>query len=295
MDLNDDTVCFAVDSNSSSPPTTVVRAHIHPAPPTSHLSVPESGGNSQAAVSPPAEVSAPPAPAAQASPPLQIPVQPQAPQSAAAQVPEAVSPPEPVAEPPQSTHIEVAPPPSTPPTSPETPHTQATTTPPPQREINSHQEPEENSESNIQGISGDNGVSAGNGEVSINSVATPRPSHPVEQRDTPSRPDPLQTATTTTEVRPPQSPSPSQIDSEVPDGSSFPIMTPEKPPVQDTAPPVDLKPAAVLEPEETSEPPATQVNTKRCYFKNFPLFHFICFQSSYVRQAKLIEFIKCIH
>lgn len=266
MDLNDNIVCFALDSNPSSPPTTVIRAHVHPAPSASHLSIPESGGNSQAAVSLPAEASAPPEPAAQASPPLEIPVQPQAPQNAAAQVPEAVSPPEPVAEPPQPTHVNVAPPPSTPPPSPEIPHTQATATPPPQREINCHQEPVENSESGVQDISGDNGVipdqvSAGNGEVSINSVATPQPSRAVEQCETDTP-----TTTTTTDVRPPQSPSPAQINSDVTDGSSFPIMTPEKPPVQDTTPPVNLKPAAVLQPEETSEPPATQVNTKICNF-----------------------------
>ncbi|XP_044022844.1 mitochondrial antiviral-signaling protein [Siniperca chuatsi] len=244
------------NSNPSSPSTTVVRAHVHPTPSVSHLSIPESGANSQVAVAPPAEASAPPEPAAQASPPLEIPLLPQVPQISAAQVPEAVSPPEPVPEPQQPTQVEVAPPPSTPPPSPETKHTQATTTPPLQREINSHQEPVENSESDIQDISGDNDVipdqvSAGNGKVSINSVATPRPSRP--------GPDPHQTTTTSTQVRPPRSPSPTQINSDVTDGSSFPMMTPEKPPVQDTTPPGDKKSAAVLQPEETSEPPATQV------------------------------------
>lgn len=248
------------NSNPSSPPTTVVRAHVHPAPSASHLSTPESGANSQAAVAPPAEASAPPEPA-QASPPLEIPVQPQPPQGSAAQVPEAVSPPKPVPEPPQSAQIEVA----TPPPSPETLHTQATPTPPFQSDINSHQEPVENSESDIQDVSGDDGVipdqgSAGNGEVSINSVATPQPSSPLEQceTDTPSCPDPPQT-TTSTEVSPPPSPPPTQINSDVTDGSSFPTMTPERLPVQDTTPPVDLKPAEVLQPEEMSEPPATQV------------------------------------
>ena len=285
-DVND-IVCFAPDSSPSSLPTTVTRAHVHPTPSASHLPIPESDGTSQAATpaaaaappaeatappgaaaappaeatappgaaaappakaaAPPAEAAAPPEPAAQASPPLDVPVQPQA------QVPEAVSPPEPVAEPPQSTQIEVAPAPSTPPPSPETPHTEVTTaTPPPQREINSHQEPEENSESDIQDISGDNGVTAGNGDVSISSV------------DAPSCPDPLPTtttATTTTEVRPTRSPSPTQIDSDVTDGSDFLLRTPEKPPVQDTTPPLNMKPAVVLQPEETSEPPATKVNT----------------------------------
>ncbi|XP_049918095.1 polycystic kidney disease protein 1-like 3 [Epinephelus moara] len=207
----------------------------------------------------PAEASAPPEPAAQASPP----VQPQAPQSSAAQVPEAVSPPEPVPEPPQSTQAEVAPPPSTPPPSPATPHTQPTTPPPPQRKTNSHQEPVENSESDIQDVSADDvvipdQVSAGNREVSISSVDAPQPSHPVEQCETDTAsPDPLQTTTTSTEVSPPQSPSAAQMNSDVTDGSSFLTLTPERPPVQDTSPPGDFK--AVLQPEETSEPPAAQV------------------------------------
>ncbi|XP_070776225.1 mitochondrial antiviral-signaling protein [Enoplosus armatus] len=220
------------NSNPSSPSTTVVRAHVHPAPSVNHLSIPESGGNSQAAVALPAEASAAPEPATQASPPLEIPVQPQAP-------PEAVSPPEPVTEPPQSTSVEVTPPPSTPLPSPETPRTQATTTPRPQRESNAHQEPVENSESDV---SGDNGVIPDqvSAEASIISVET----------DTPPRQGLLQTT---------QNPSPTQINPDVTDGSSFPIMTPEKPPVQDTTLPVDKKLASVLQPEETSEPPATQV------------------------------------
>ncbi|KAL7379705.1 hypothetical protein ABVT39_004369 [Epinephelus coioides] len=216
-------------------------------------------GIRQAAVAPPAEASAPPEPAAQASPP----VQPQAPQSSAAQVPEAVSPPEPVPEPPQSTQAEVAPPPSTPPPSPAAPHTQPATPPPPQRETNSHQEPVENSESDIQDVSADDvvipdQVSAGNREVSISSVDAPQPSRPVEQCEThTASPDPLQTTTTSTEVSPPQSPSAAQMNSDVTDGSSFLTLTPERPPVQDTSPPGDFK--AVLQPEETSEPPAAQV------------------------------------
>ncbi|XP_071354457.1 mitochondrial antiviral-signaling protein [Trachinotus anak] len=247
------------NSNPSSPSTTVIRAHVHPAPSASH---PENGGNTPAAVAPPAEASAPPQPAAQASPPLQTPVHPQA-QSSAAHVPEAVPPPEPVPEPPQSTPSGVAPPTSTPPSSPETPHTPAST-PPPQREVHAHQEPEENSESDIQDISVDNGVipdqvSAGKSEASANSVVTPQQSRPVEQQetDTLSHPDPVRTAAT--EVKSPQSPSPTQANSDVTDGSSFLTLTPERPPVQDTAPPLSKTPAVVLEPEETSEPSTTQV------------------------------------
>ncbi|XP_068436945.1 mitochondrial antiviral-signaling protein [Clinocottus analis] len=242
------------NSRPSSSSATVVQAHVHPAPSAGPLPVPETGASSQAAVAPPAEVAAPPEPADRASPPLETPVQPQ--------VPEAVSPPEAVPEPPQSTQFEAEARPPTPPASPERPHTPATTTPPPRSEITYQQEPEENSESDIQDISDvDGGIpdreSAENSEVLIDHVAEPKPT--LSQTDTPPSPDPLLTSSTSTEVRPPQSPSPTQMNSDVTDGSSFLTMTPERPPVQDTAPPVDIKPAVVLQPEETSEPPTTQV------------------------------------
>ncbi|XP_074548962.1 mitochondrial antiviral-signaling protein isoform X2 [Halichoeres trimaculatus] len=233
-----DTLRGASNSTPGSPPTTVVRAHVHPAPSVSHPPVPESGGNSQAAVASPAEASAPPGPAAQPSPPVEIPVQPQDPQSSTAPVPEDVPPPEPVADPPKAAQIEVAPPPSTPPPSPETPHIQRSASPPPNTEIISHQEPEENSESDIQ----DNAVSAGNEMVQVDSVETPEPPCPVEQSES-------DTPATTTEVTPPRSPSPKEKDSDVADGAPVSVTTPEKPPIQDTAPPS----AATLEPEETSE------------------------------------------
>lgn len=242
------------NSNPSSPPTNVVRAHVHPPPSDSRLPVPETG-----AAAAPAAVEAPPShpePAIQAPPPLEIPTQqlqaaqtPAVAAAAADQVPAAVSPPEPVAEPPQPTQIEVRPPPSTPPPSPEIPHAQVTTPPLQQREINSHQEPEENSESDIP-----DQVSSENGEVAVESTTAPDPVVQSEA-DTPSHEDRLQTAAATEET-PPRSPSPAQIDS---DGSSFLTLTPEKPPVQDTTPPVNVIPATVLQPEETSEPAATQV------------------------------------
>ncbi|KAI9545859.1 hypothetical protein NQZ68_033341 [Dissostichus eleginoides] len=186
---------------------------------------------------------APAEPVAQASPPLEIPVQPQAPPSAEAKVPVVVSRPQP-------TQGEVEPPPSTPPP-----------------ESNSHQEPVENCESDIEDVSGDDAampdqVNAGNSEVLIDPVAPPQPPPPAEEleTETPSIQDPIEiTTTTSTEISPPQSPSPSQMNSDVTDGSSFLTLTPEKPPVQDTTPPADMKPAPVLLPEETSEPPATQV------------------------------------
>ncbi|XP_077395703.1 mitochondrial antiviral-signaling protein [Festucalex cinctus] len=65
----------AGDSTPSSPPTTVVKAHVHPAPSAAHLPGPESSGPSQAAASPPsppqvhAEPEAVPTPAAP-EPPL---------------------------------------------------------------------------------------------------------------------------------------------------------------------------------------------------------------------------------
>ncbi|KAK1894728.1 Mitochondrial antiviral-signaling protein [Dissostichus eleginoides] len=242
-----DTLRGTNNSNPSSPPTTVVRAHVHPAPSASHLSTTESSANSQAAAALPAEAPAPAEPLAQASPSLEIPVQPQAPPSAEAKVPEVVSPPQP-------TQGEVEPPPSTPPPSPETPNTQAITAPPPQTESDSHQEPVENCESDIEDVSGDdaampNQVNAGNSEVLIDPVAPPQPPPPAEEleTETPSIQDPIETTTTTsTEISPPQSPSPSQMYSDVTDGSSFLTLTPEKPPVQDTTPPADMKPAPVL-------------------------------------------------
>ncbi|XP_062296184.1 mitochondrial antiviral-signaling protein isoform X2 [Scomber scombrus] len=212
------------NTNPSPSPPNVVRAHVHPAPSASGPSAAGSDGDSQAAVAPPAEAAAPPEPPAQAEPSLETPAQPQAPQSPAAQVPKAAPQPEPVPEPPQSTEAAVAPAPSTPPPSPDTDHRQAAAPPSPERELETHQEPEENSESDIQDVSD----------------------------------DPLQT-TSTNAVRPPQSPSPTRVNSDATDGSSYPTLTPEKPPVQDTMPPVVTAPTTVLQPEEVSEPPTTQV------------------------------------
>lgn len=230
--------------DSSSPPATVVRAHVHPAPSARPPSVPEGGANSQAAAAPPAEESAPPEPAPQA------------------QLPEAVPPPGPLPEPPQATEVEVAARPSTPPTSFEPVAAKAT---PAQGEVNAPQEPEENSESDIQDVPGDNGVtpageSGESGEVSADRASAPPPG-PCET-DTPSHTDPLQTTTTSAQVGPPTSPSLTQMDSDVTDGSSFLTMTPERLPVQDTAAQVDLKPAVVLQPEESFQPAATQVSSK---------------------------------
>lgn len=164
-------------------------------------------------------------------------MQPQAPQS-------------PDPEPPQPAHIQVAPALPTPPPSPETHHTEAFS-----------QEPVENSESDI---NVPDQVRAGNGEVE--SVEAPQPPAPVQhcETDAPSETEALQISTITTEDRPPQSPAPAQTHAEVRDGSSVLMTTPEKPPVQDTTPPVDVKPAPVLEPEETFEPPVTQVNPYMC-------------------------------
>lgn len=250
MYLSDNVVGFALDSHPGSAPTTVVSAHVHPAPPACPLAVPESGASSQAA---------PPELDARASPPPETSVQPQ--------VPEAISPPKPV---PESTPVEVAARPSAPPlASPDSAHTPATTSPAPQREITFQQEPEENSESDIQDISGGDGVtpdreSADNGEVSIDPVSEPQPTP--SATDTPPRPDLLQTTMTSTEVRPPQSPSPTQMNSDVL------TVTPEKPPVQDTTPP-----AVVLKPEETPEHPSTQVKTKICSFYDFITHEFMNF------------------
>ncbi|XP_028250876.1 mitochondrial antiviral-signaling protein [Parambassis ranga] len=234
------------NSNPSSPPTTVVRAHVHPAPSARDLPVSENGCNDQAAVA---------APAAQPPPSVETSTQPQAPQSPEEQAPEAVSPPEPVPEPvpepPQAAQIEVPRPPSTPPPSPEIAHAQVNEEPLPQTENNSHQEPEENSEPDVQVINTDAGVGSENDEVSVNPVTN---TQPVES-DAPSCADSLQT-TVTTEDEPPNL-SPTQVNSS--NDSSFPTLTPEKPPVQDTTPPDDKICTPVLQPEEISEPPAAQV------------------------------------
>ncbi|XP_069567772.1 mitochondrial antiviral-signaling protein [Brachyistius frenatus] len=241
------------NSTPSSPPTTVITAHVHPAPPASHLSGPESGADSAAAAAaPPAEAPpAPPEPAPQAPPPLETPE---------SKPPKAVSSPEPVPEPPQSTQVEVPSPPSTPPPSPETPHLLWATAadPQPQKQTNPHQEPEENSESDTQDVPVDAGpipdqVSSGDDEVSVDPA--PPPHRPVEQCETEAPPC-TDTATVTSESTSPRSPPPSAVDSDV---SSFPTMIPVKPPVQDTMSPVDKVATAVQQPEVTSEPPATQV------------------------------------
>ncbi|XP_072221038.1 mitochondrial antiviral-signaling protein [Leuresthes tenuis] len=228
------------NSNPGSPPTTVIKAHVHPSPADSHLTIPERGGNGQAAVAPPAEAPAAPSePAAQAPLFLETPTPQQAPQSAAGPFAEVASLSEPVPEPLQSAN-EVRPLPSTPPPSPEIPRAQVTDFPLPQME-----EPEENIESDIQHVSGAAGlipdeVSLGNKKVADNFVTTP-PSVPLQTAVTTNN-EPLQSST--------------QINSDATDGSSFPTMTPVKHPVQDSSPPANQTPTVVLQPE-TSE--ATQV------------------------------------
>lgn len=256
-DLNINTLSFALDSNRNSSPATVVTAHVHPAPSASHLPIPESGGNSEAAVALPAVApTVPLEPATLAPPPLKTPTLPQTPESAADLVPKAISPPEPLPEPPKSTQIEVAHPPSTPPASPKTTHVPVTST---EREINFRQEPEENSESDIQNVTADTDtqVNSESGAVSVNSETTAQPPHPVEHHEE----DPLKT-TIAKKSKEPEGLPKAQINSDVTGGTSFYTKTPEKPPVQDSTPPFNEIAAPVPQPEEIFEPPATQVNTK---------------------------------
>lgn len=260
-DLNSRTVSFALDSNPSSSPTSVVTAHVHPAPSAGHLPIPESGDNSRDALAlpavAPAAPSAPPAPpepAIQAPPSPKIPTLPQTPQSAADPGPKVVSPPEPVPEPPKSTQIEVAHPPSTPPASPKTTRIRVTST---EREINFRKEPEENSESDIQNIAAGAQVCSGDGAISVNRETTPPPPHPTGHHEA----DPLRSRITK-KNKEPESPPEAQINSDVTDGPSFYTRTPEKPPVQDSTPPLNKSPDVVSQPEEISGPPSTQVNTK---------------------------------
>uniref|UniRef100_A0A3Q3B0W9 Mitochondrial antiviral-signaling protein-like n=1 Tax=Kryptolebias marmoratus TaxID=37003 RepID=A0A3Q3B0W9_KRYMA len=236
--------------NNSCPapsPTTVVRAHVHPAQGASHPPITESGGNSQDA----AETS----PATQAPSSVE-----NLPQQQAVEVTKAVSPPEPVPEHPVSTENKAPLRPLTPLPSPEIPHAQAAEAPQPQEMINSHQEPEINSESNIQAVPGDTSlipaeVNSGNKEVAVNVLTPPQEHHPVSTSETGTSPSSDHTAVTTND-KPPHSPAPDQINSS---GPSVSIMTPEKHPVQDTTPPVNKVPTVALLPEEMSEPAVTQL------------------------------------
>lgn len=125
-------------------------------------------------------------------------------------------------------------------------------------------EPEENSEVDLQQGSGDQDpisdkANAADSEVSgLDSEVTTDAGPPVQQGDraAPSSPHPVQTATR--EDRAPQSLAPTKTV-----GAAFTMSTPERSPVQETVPPVDKVVPAVLQPEEMSEPTATQVHLKK--------------------------------
>lgn len=217
-------------------------------PSASHLSIPESGGNSEAAVPQPAERPAPPQPAAQASPPVQVRRQPQPPETSAAQD---SPPPEPVSQPQQPAQLKVVPLPTTPPPSPEIQHAPAAgRSPPPQREDISHQEPVENSETEDISVIPEQ----------LSTVAAPQPSKPVEQSETdaPSQGEDLQTTKPVAEVRSPPSPPATEVNSNMTYGTTFFVTSPNKAPVQDTTPPV-------REDERIPVPACTQVNTTVLY------------------------------
>uniref|UniRef100_A0A3P8W014 Pollen-specific leucine-rich repeat extensin-like protein 1 n=1 Tax=Cynoglossus semilaevis TaxID=244447 RepID=A0A3P8W014_CYNSE len=207
-----------VDNSGSSPSATVTRAHVHPAPAASPVQESVTGSGDVATnavvVQPTERAEASPNSAPQASPPLKAPVQPQDPNSTVQQ--------------PNNTDTFS---PSDVVSPPETPHTH--------REITAHQEPEENSESDIQAITG-----------------------VTSETNTTSDPDPSKT-TSVADVQAPQI----QANSDVTDGSSFLTLTPEKPPVQDTTPPVVLP--VVVEPEESTEP-STNVQTEAAASNSLP-------------------------
>lgn len=210
---------FDLDSKPGSASAAVTRAHIHPAP-LAHLPIPERGGNRDAASPLPGETPA------QASPPQQVPQQPP---EASADCP----PPPP----------EVVPVPSTPPPSPETQHPRAASrSPPPQAEDSSHQEPEENTETEDSAVIPEH----------LSSVDAAPPSSLVER----SEPE---TQTPRAEVLPPTRPPAAQLDSDMTHGSSLSVKTPEKAPVQDSTPPI-------LQKERTPVPACTQVSA---YWLNF--------------------------
>lgn len=204
-------------NNPSAPATPVVRAHVHPAPPSpGPVPNPGSAVIPQAAPAPPVVVAPEPLP------PSETPPQ----STTLAPVLEASTPPEP----PQA-QVEVVVPPATPPPSPETPRGWASATPLPQAEYNIHQEPEENSESELQ----------------VQDV--PDETLNVDQVKVPAAPEPPEPG------EPCETDAPSLTNPDAPELT----LTPEKPPVQDTTPPVDKVPAVVLEPEETSIPSDAQV------------------------------------
>uniref|UniRef100_A0A1A7Y790 Mitochondrial antiviral-signaling protein n=1 Tax=Iconisemion striatum TaxID=60296 RepID=A0A1A7Y790_9TELE len=200
----------------------LIRAHVHPAP---------------AAVAPPAV----PPPANPEPAPPAPPTNQQAVQRAAGQV-EALSPPEPVPEPSQSTQNQVPLPPSTPPPSPKAP----------QEEVHSHQNLREDSESDIHDASGDSSLTLGEVRSGSKDVTPPQHHHPVPavERDTPRSPDPPQTQ---------QSLSRPEMNPDLNNGSSVHLMTPEKLPVQDTAPPTHKVPLSTSPLAKTSGAAATQV------------------------------------
>ncbi|XP_047467311.1 mitochondrial antiviral-signaling protein [Mugil cephalus] len=176
-----------------------------------------------------------PTPASRESIPVTVAAEP-ATKSPPNQILKPAPPTEPLPEPPQPAQVEAPPRPSTPPPSPETQYSEATAAPLPYLEVNSHLEPEESSESDIQDDTG---------------ATTDRPQLSPEHCEPGAR--------AWSEDRPPQSPS--LLNSNRTGESSF--LTPEKPPVQDTAPPVCRIPTPILQPEETSEPPATQTVERR--------------------------------
>lgn len=160
----------------------------------------------------------------------------------------AVSPPEPVSEPPAQEEVPRLP--STPPPSPEIQHAEAADAALPQDKNVPHQEPEENSEPDIQDASGATSSlpkesSSGKKEATV-TVVTPAQQQQLR----------LQTAVATND-QPEQSLS---SNSDVSDGSSLLTLTPEKHPVQDTAPPVHKVPTDVLQPQRSPEHATVQVS-----------------------------------
>lgn len=213
-DLNAAVIFSIAGSNPSSPSATVVRAHVHPAPPAGQVPVPESGGDGPATAAPAASSAAPEATPPQKETPVETV---DLPSSVAAAAPEVAPPPDPKMAPPA---------PSTPPLSPETPPSSL----PPQQETTSPQQED------VQ-------------------VLPPSAIEGLAEVDAPQAAGRVEPSEAEAEGGAPQSPSPSPPPP-ADDGSPHLPKTPEKSPVQDSAPPV-----AILEPEETSEPADTQVTT----------------------------------
>ncbi|XP_053700856.1 cell surface glycoprotein 1-like [Synchiropus splendidus] len=228
------------DPKPGSPPTTVVKAHIHPAPPTTHLSVPESDADSQTAVAPTDSSQGQSEVASEVEDTV---TQPEASENPEACVSEEAS--SAVPEAPKSSEGEGSSPPTTPPPSPVTPHHQPNTAP--LKEVNVQLE-QENSEADVPDFSGDSGVIPDPEPANVSSGSAPQP---LQAEETDPADDPAASPGGA------RSPSPHQMASDELEEESFQVLTSENSPLQDSIPaPVEVDVSSEF--EDTSESQVVQ-------------------------------------